>query len=184
MKPYDHVHGYQTILGNTQVSSLTMANFEGPSACGGAPDGPVYAMSNHQNAPDAAHPVFVKQVCGGLRLLGVRFLTCTIWYSNWAGASPACQKGSCPANWHSVTTLASSFMVVVKVPTSKLTEGGTSYAGLQVTKVSVTDEGLFHMYSPDPDWRNEADCGMAEYKRPDGSTLPLNCAGPKHAYFR
>jgi hypothetical protein len=48
----------------------------------------------------------------------------------------------------------------------------------------VTDEGLFHMYSPDPDWRNEADCGMAEYKRPDGSTLPLNCAGPKHAYFR
>lgn len=48
----------------------------------------------------------------------------------------------------------------------------------------MPDEGLFHMYSPDPDWRNEADCGMAEYKRPDGSTLPLNCAGPKHAYFR
>lgn len=57
------------------------------------------------------------------------------------------------------------------------------YHGLQVTKASVTDEGLFYMYSPDPDWRNEADCGMAEYKRPDGSTLPLNCAGPKHAYF-
>lgn len=63
MKPYDHVHGYQTILGNTQVSGLTLANFEGPAACGGAPDGPVYAMSNHQNAPDAAHPVFLKQVC-------------------------------------------------------------------------------------------------------------------------
>jgi hypothetical protein len=63
MKPYDHVHGYQTILGNTQVSGLTLANFEGPAACGGTPDGPVYAMSNHQNAPDAAHPVFIKKVC-------------------------------------------------------------------------------------------------------------------------
>lgn len=49
---------------------------------------------------------------------------------------------------------------------------------LQVSKVSVPDEGLFYMHSPDPDWRNKADCGMAQYKRADGSTLPLNCAGP------
>lgn len=63
MKPYDHVHGYQTVLGNTQVSGLTFVNFEGLAACGGAPDGPVYALSNHLNAPDAAHPLFIKQVC-------------------------------------------------------------------------------------------------------------------------
>lgn len=62
MKPYDHTHGYQTIFGNTQVSGLTIANFEGASGCGGAPDGSVYAFSNHQNAPDAAHPMFFKQV--------------------------------------------------------------------------------------------------------------------------
>ena len=54
----------------------------------------------------------------------------------------------------------------------------------QVTKVSVPDDGLFYMHVPDPDWRNEADCGTADYRRSDGSTLPLNCAGPKHAYFR
>jgi hypothetical protein len=65
MKPYDHTHGYQTILGNTQVSGLTLANFEGAAACGGAPDGPVYAMSNHLHAPDASHPVFIKQVRPG-----------------------------------------------------------------------------------------------------------------------
>jgi len=58
------------------------------------------------------------------------------------------------------------------------------YGALQVTKLAVPDGGLFYMHSPDPDWRNEADCGMAEYKRSDGSTLALNCAGPKHAYFR
>ena len=53
-----------------------------------------------------------------------------------------------------------------------------------MTKLAVPDEGMFYMYGPDPAWRNEADCGMAEYQRPDGSILPLNCAGPKHAYFR
>jgi len=62
MKPYDHTHGYASILGNTRVSDLTLANFEGPSACGSAPDGPVYALSNHLNAPDASHPLFLKQV--------------------------------------------------------------------------------------------------------------------------
>jgi hypothetical protein len=62
MKPYDHTHGYQTILGSTQVTGLTLANFEGAAACGGAPDGPVHALSNHLNAPNASHPVFLKQV--------------------------------------------------------------------------------------------------------------------------
>lgn len=60
----------------------------------------------------------------------------------------------------------------------------TPGAALQVTKLAVPDEGLFYLYTPDPDWRNEADCGTAQYTRADGSTLPLNCAGPKHAYFR
>jgi hypothetical protein len=54
----------------------------------------------------------------------------------------------------------------------------------QVTKANVPDAGLFFMHSPDPEWRNEADCGEATYTRPDGTTIPLNCAGPKHAYFR
>lgn len=53
-----------------------------------------------------------------------------------------------------------------------------------MTKVNVPDAGLFLMHGPDPEWRNEADCGEATYTRPDGSTIPLNCAGPKHAYFR
>lgn len=57
-------------------------------------------------------------------------------------------------------------------------------AALQVSRVAVPDEGLLYLYRPDPDWRNEADCGTAEYRRADGSVLPLNCAGPKHAYFR
>ena len=68
MKPYDHTHGYQTILGNTQVSGVTLANFEAASACSGAPDGPVHALSNHLNAPDAAHPMFFKQVGQGERV--------------------------------------------------------------------------------------------------------------------
>jgi hypothetical protein len=70
MKPNDHTHGYQTILGNTQVSGLTLANFEGAAACGGAPDGPVYAMSNHLHAPDASHPVSIKQVRPTMHVTG------------------------------------------------------------------------------------------------------------------
>jgi hypothetical protein len=54
----------------------------------------------------------------------------------------------------------------------------------QVTKVRVAEEGLFKLSEPDPDWRNEADCGEATFKRPDGSLVPLNCAGPRHTYFR
>lgn len=63
MKPYDHVHGYQTIMGNTRVEALTLANFEGSAGCAGSPDGAIYALSNHQEAPDASHPMFFKQVC-------------------------------------------------------------------------------------------------------------------------
>lgn len=28
------------------------------------------------------------------------------------------------------------------------------------------------------------DCGEATYTRSDGTTLLLNCAGPRHTYFR
>ena len=37
---------------------------------------------------------------------------------------------------------------------------------------------------PDPAWRDEAHCGLATFLQPDGSILPLNCAGPKHVMFR
>ena len=55
---------------------------------------------------------------------------------------------------------------------------------LQITKINVPDAGLFKLYNSDPEWRNEADCGEATYKRSDGSIIDLNCAGPKHTYFR
>jgi hypothetical protein len=45
-------------------------------------------------------------------------------------------------------------------------------------------QGRFRLYGPNPAWRNEADCGTANYTRPDGSVIQLNCAGPKHVYFR
>jgi hypothetical protein len=56
--------------------------------------------------------------------------------------------------------------------------------GLQVTRVRVADGGLFKLEEPDPEWRNEADCGEATFRRPDDSIVPLNCAGPRHSYFR
>ncbi|KAG2432951.1 hypothetical protein HXX76_008679 [Chlamydomonas incerta] len=49
---------------------------------------------------------------------------------------------------------------------------------------TTTDNGLFLFTGPNPDWRNEADCGFQTYTQPDGSSLALNCAGPKHAFFR
>lgn len=43
---------------------------------------------------------------------------------------------------------------------------------------------MFKLTGPNPMWRNEADCGEATFKRPDGTVIPLNCAGPAHLYFR
>jgi hypothetical protein len=44
---------------------------------------------------------------------------------------------------------------------------------------------LLYLYGQDPEWRNEADCGVATFKDPrDGTLLPLNCNGPRHVYFR
>jgi hypothetical protein len=55
---------------------------------------------------------------------------------------------------------------------------------MYVTKSNVINialDGLFHLTGPDPGWRNEADCGFQQFTQPDGSILPLNCAGGKHA---
>jgi hypothetical protein len=61
-KPWDHVHGYQTVLGNMRVSGLTLADFGGATACPAAADGGTFAIGNHPVAPDAFHPHFFKQV--------------------------------------------------------------------------------------------------------------------------
>jgi hypothetical protein len=50
--------------------------------------------------------------------------------------------------------------------------------------VRVAEGGLFKLEEPDPSWRGESDCGEATFRRPDGSIIPLNCAGPRHTYFR
>ena len=42
---------------------------------------------------------------------------------------------------------------------------------------STSSQGLFLMTDSDSGWMNEADCGMAELARSDGSILKLNCAG-------
>jgi hypothetical protein len=71
-KPWDHTHGYATVLGNMQVKSVVMADFAGPSACGNtAAGGGVFALANHPNAPDAFHPHFLQQVSMALDI-GIR----------------------------------------------------------------------------------------------------------------
>jgi hypothetical protein len=49
---------------------------------------------------------------------------------------------------------------------------------------TINSPGLFQLTGPKAEWRNEADCGTASYKLPDGSQLPLNCQGPRHSMFR
>ena len=45
-------------------------------------------------------------------------------------------------------------------------------------------QGLFYLQGPDPEWRNEADCGFQTFKDPTtGITRELNCAAPKRAHF-
>lgn len=68
-----------------------------------------------------------------------------------------------------------------------------------IHKVQVEDEAHFLMTASDPSWRNEGDCGdewfdrkvMRKYSESDTpfdptnpDHLPLNCAGPRHVYFR
>jgi hypothetical protein len=47
-----------------RVSGVTLAGFDGPGACGG--EG-VFALGNHQFAPDASHPHFFSEVREPLR---------------------------------------------------------------------------------------------------------------------
>jgi hypothetical protein len=63
-KPWDHVHGYPTVLGNMRVERVTLADFGGGPACPAAGDGGTYAIGNHPAVPDAFHPHFFKQVRG------------------------------------------------------------------------------------------------------------------------
>ncbi len=105
--PWDHTHGYASVLGIGRVFEATFAGFAGGSAEAGSCLAGTYALANHIFAPDAAHPQY-------LRALNLQ---------------------------------------------------------------SVAKQGLFLMTSPDPKWRNEADCGEANLTRSDGSVLPLNCAG-------
>ncbi|EFJ47177.1 hypothetical protein VOLCADRAFT_92355 [Volvox carteri f. nagariensis] len=59
------------------------------------------------------------------------------------------------------------------------------FSKINVQNVGIgVSQGMFYHTPPDPDWRNEADCGEAAYTRPDGSQIMLNCAGPAHAYWR
>lgn len=111
-KPWDHVHGYATVLGSMFVTGTTFADFRGSnvSDCKLA----AHAIGNHELAPDAFHPHFFSQS----------------------------------------------------------------------SVVNVATDGLFRIAGPDPAWMNEADCGFATITRDDGSLLHLNCAGPKHVYFR
>jgi hypothetical protein len=50
--------------------------------------------------------------------------------------------------------------------------------------VDVATDGLLLASEPLDEWRNESDCGEATFKRPDGSIVPLNCAGPRRALYR
>ncbi|GIL91678.1 hypothetical protein Vretimale_9535 [Volvox reticuliferus] len=59
------------------------------------------------------------------------------------------------------------------------------FSNISVRNIGIgVSQGMFYHTPPDPDWRNEADCGEAIYTRADGSQLLLNCAGPAHAYWR
>ncbi|CAG9461071.1 unnamed protein product [Pedinophyceae sp. YPF-701] len=51
-------------------------------------------------------------------------------------------------------------------------------------KVNVPLSGMLKMIEPDPGWRRPSDCDIATYRRKDGSTLPLNCDGLEHTYFK
>lgn len=49
------------------------------------------------------------------------------------------------------------------------------------------NQAMYLLTGPDPAWRNEADCGFADFTFPaalGGAVVPLNCAGPNHIYFR
>ncbi|GIL91633.1 hypothetical protein Vretifemale_19242 [Volvox reticuliferus] len=59
------------------------------------------------------------------------------------------------------------------------------FSNINVRNIRIgVSQGMFYHTPPNPDWRNEADCGKAIYTRADGSQILLNCAGPAHAYWR
>jgi hypothetical protein len=48
----------------------------------------------------------------------------------------------------------------------------------------IAPDGLLHLGQPSPSWRNPSDCGVGSFARADGSVVPLNCAGLKHALYK
>jgi hypothetical protein len=53
-----------------------------------------------------------------------------------------------------------------------------------IALVDVASDGLLQTSEPLDEWRNESDCGVATFKRPDGSIVPLNCAAPRRALIK
>jgi hypothetical protein len=60
--PWDHTHGFQSVLGVMLVSGVTLASFGGGSAAAGSCLGGTYALANHLFAPDASHPHFLRSI--------------------------------------------------------------------------------------------------------------------------
>lgn len=65
----------------------------------------------------------------------------------------------------------------------------------RTTLANVPAEALFKLYGPSPKWRNPTDCGTDVYDSThplsvydsnagqDATSIPLNCAGPRHVFF-
>ncbi|KAG2448780.1 hypothetical protein HYH02_006132 [Chlamydomonas schloesseri] len=107
-----------------------------------------------------------QTIHGIMRVFGTTF-------ANWAGAA------ACPGSAQGAYALANH----PKAPDA-FHPHFLYRSNVVNVRSTTTDSGLFLFTGPDPEWRNEADCGFQTYTQPDGTVLPLNCAGPKHAHFR
>lgn len=91
MKPWDHIHGYHSILGNMRVAGVTLADFEGAAACSSSPASGAFALSNHPHAPDAFHPHFFSNVRLDVMLLHPHMCSSAICYDNSFPSCHTCQ---------------------------------------------------------------------------------------------
>ncbi|KXZ54727.1 hypothetical protein GPECTOR_4g796 [Gonium pectorale] len=60
-KPYDKPMGYSVVHGYFNISGVTLADFYGPTGCGGGSAG-TYALANHPMAPEAFYPHFFSRM--------------------------------------------------------------------------------------------------------------------------
>ena len=58
------------------------------------------------------------------------------------------------------------------------------FSDIRLSNVDVGNGALLKLHGPDPSWRNPSDCGTATFMRPDGTTVDLNCDGPKHILLK